>query len=579
MIRIPARVVAQPALLASIPLPANDYPADGVALGGRGVHECGLSQLQLEGVLYAAQRHRTLLPGVPPPPYGRLKDEASAPRHTGVSAAVVYTRRTRPRPTTSCAGPTTAPIRAQAATRAPASSTRVHSSAILDFVVTRVHSSAGMCRTLLPGGDARAGFFIGDGAGIGKGRQIAGAILDAACRGARAFPPFPRRRPWASRRVCRARIRRRANRRAHRPYKRTQRGVCEYERRAGVAPPPLLPHDSSRPRAPLLRRAAVCPPPVLSLRWRLWVAVVAVSVAVAVAVGVGRGRGAAKHIWISVSADLCADASRDLSDVGCHLPLVNGCKARAARRGGARAALRARRERARVARSHAVTSLSFVLSRSLSFSLILSRSLSFSLILSRSLSFALVLSHSLSFSLVLSRSLSRGGWQGLDAGTKGLQSASAHGVLFLTYAGLISSVARRGMAGAKEARRTRANPGAQAARRWLRSERRRRRRAISPVTRAPPCIVSPSRRPQARLEQIVRWAGGADFAGVLTFDECHKAKNFDTKNEEKSTKMAQAVIELQRQMPMARRRAIDCSARFGRSARRCEEAISLRTAR
>lgn len=29
----------------------------------------------------------------------------------------------------------------------------------------------------------RAGFFIGDGTGVGKGREIAGAILDAMCRG------------------------------------------------------------------------------------------------------------------------------------------------------------------------------------------------------------------------------------------------------------------------------------------------------------------------------------------------------------------------------------------------------------
>ncbi|GFH30354.1 uncharacterized protein HaLaN_29190, partial [Haematococcus lacustris] len=37
---------------------------------------------------------------------------------------------------------------------------------------------------LLPGGK-RAGFFIGDGAGVGKGRQIAGIILDNYCRGRR----------------------------------------------------------------------------------------------------------------------------------------------------------------------------------------------------------------------------------------------------------------------------------------------------------------------------------------------------------------------------------------------------------
>lgn len=37
---------------------------------------------------------------------------------------------------------------------------------------------------LLPSGE-RAGFFIGDGAGVGKGRQIAGCILDNYARGRR----------------------------------------------------------------------------------------------------------------------------------------------------------------------------------------------------------------------------------------------------------------------------------------------------------------------------------------------------------------------------------------------------------
>ena len=37
---------------------------------------------------------------------------------------------------------------------------------------------------ILPSGE-RAGFFIGDGAGVGKGRQIAGCILDGAARGRR----------------------------------------------------------------------------------------------------------------------------------------------------------------------------------------------------------------------------------------------------------------------------------------------------------------------------------------------------------------------------------------------------------
>jgi hypothetical protein len=39
-----------------------------------------------------------------------------------------------------------------------------------------------MHQHLLPTGE-RAGFFIGDGAGVGKGRQIAGTIIDNYARG------------------------------------------------------------------------------------------------------------------------------------------------------------------------------------------------------------------------------------------------------------------------------------------------------------------------------------------------------------------------------------------------------------
>lgn len=52
--------IAEPASLAAIPLPPSDYPLwdtlGGVAAGGK------LSQLQLEGVLYACQKHLTWLP-------------------------------------------------------------------------------------------------------------------------------------------------------------------------------------------------------------------------------------------------------------------------------------------------------------------------------------------------------------------------------------------------------------------------------------------------------------------------------------------------------------------------------------
>jgi hypothetical protein len=38
---------------------------------------------------------------------------------------------------------------------------------------------------LLPGGTTRAGFLLGDGAGVGKGRQIAGIIYENFIRGRR----------------------------------------------------------------------------------------------------------------------------------------------------------------------------------------------------------------------------------------------------------------------------------------------------------------------------------------------------------------------------------------------------------
>ena len=34
------------------------------------------------------------------------------------------------------------------------------------------------------------------------------------------------------------------------------------------------------------------------------------------------------------------------------------------------------------------------------------------------------------------------------------------------------------------------------------------------------------RQKTRRIDQLVEWAGGAEFDGCLVFDECHKAKNF-----------------------------------------------------
>ena len=65
-----------------------------------------------------------------------------------------------------------------------------------------------------------------------------------------------------------------------------------------------------------------------------------------------------------------------------------------------------------------------------------------------------------------------------------------------------------------------------------------------------------STKGRSRLQQLVAWLGGAAWDGVLVFDECHKAKNFSL--EGGGTKVAAAVIELQRLLPMAR--VLYCSA-------------------
>ncbi|WIA22798.1 hypothetical protein OEZ86_009751 [Tetradesmus obliquus] len=87
--------IAEPSSLSAIPLPPSDYPLWD-SLPPEVVEQGKLSQLQLEGVLYACSRHQQILPS-----------------------------------------------------------------------------------------GQRAGFFIGDGAGVGKGRQIAGVILDNYIRGRR----------------------------------------------------------------------------------------------------------------------------------------------------------------------------------------------------------------------------------------------------------------------------------------------------------------------------------------------------------------------------------------------------------
>ena len=103
------------------------------------------------------------------------------------------------------------------------------------------------------------------------------------------------------------------------------------------------------------------------------------------------------------------------------------------------------------------------------------------------------------------------GCQGLDKSNKGfgLAREAQSGVLFSTYSTLISATSGQKAKGA------------------------------------------------SRLSQLVEWCGGPAFEGCLLFDECHKAKNW-TGKEETSSKVAQAVLELQRVLPLAR--VVYCSA-------------------
>jgi hypothetical protein len=62
----------------------------------------------------------------------------------------------------------------------------------------------------------------------------------------------------------------------------------------------------------------------------------------------------------------------------------------------------------------------------------------------------------------------------------------------------------------------------------------------------------------SRIEQIVKWCGGAKFDGCIMFDECHRAKNFVMTGKARSTRSGQAVFDLQEALPMAR--IVYCSA-------------------
>lgn len=123
-------------MCSSIPLPSTSYPLFD-SLRENIITEGKLSQLQLEGVLYACAKHQELLPS-------GHSEASSIPLDRAQAHYILQYR-----PHMEC------------------------------------HACTVQLTRTLHACHAGAGFFIGDGAGVGKGRQIAGIILDNYVRGRR----------------------------------------------------------------------------------------------------------------------------------------------------------------------------------------------------------------------------------------------------------------------------------------------------------------------------------------------------------------------------------------------------------
>ena len=169
----------------TIQLPSTSYPLFD-SLPDHIVSQGKLSQLQLEGVLYACSKHQEILPS------GKCMQQtagrqhlqgiawemAHAPMwcmHTAMMAgAESLTGAARGETAQTCGSHESLAL-AHCPCAAPCCVRQVVSVATGDTIEISSVS--------LPG--QRAGFFIGDGAGVGKGRQIAGIVLDNYARGRR----------------------------------------------------------------------------------------------------------------------------------------------------------------------------------------------------------------------------------------------------------------------------------------------------------------------------------------------------------------------------------------------------------
>ncbi|XP_024532194.1 protein FORGETTER 1 [Selaginella moellendorffii] len=70
-------------------------------------------------------------------------------------------------------------------------------------------------------------------------------------------------------------------------------------------------------------------------------------------------------------------------------------------------------------------------------------------------------------------------------------------------------------------------------------------------------LIASSEKGRSRLQQLIQWCG-PDFDGLITFDECHKAKNLIPDSGTHATRTGEAVVEIQKRLPEAR--IVYCSA-------------------
>jgi hypothetical protein len=148
----------------------------------------------------------------------------------------------------------------------------------------------------------RAGFFIGDGAGVGKGRQIAGEHLNIAETRA-GYSPLS----WW-------------------PVFSLHPLLGHVPMRCGTASISTVSTAISVQSFCCVSKLYHLGPACFHATTPLESTPLQFSITRAGIILDNYCRGRVKHIWLSTSTDLHADAQRDLSDLGMHIKVINNCQ-------------------------------------------------------------------------------------------------------------------------------------------------------------------------------------------------------------------------------------------------------------